>query len=198
VLTRTIEALDRVNRVLSDKNIKTFSASLSDVQAVTAELRERKEIIADAQKALQSIDQTAQSITELTKSANGLVDGDAKRTLKELGDAAGELKAAAKDARGMISKLEGPDQRLRHHRPAATVVGHRHPAIGRRVPRPAGRRRRTEPSRPGQQGARQGSGGQAVSPMIRNAPKPFAASSPSPPWPSPCPAASASSRRPSR
>ena len=32
VLTRTIEALDRVNRVLSDKNIKTFSASLSDVQ----------------------------------------------------------------------------------------------------------------------------------------------------------------------
>lgn len=61
VLTRTIEALDRVNRVLSDKNIKTFSASLSDVQAVTAELRERKEIIADAQKALQSIDATAQS-----------------------------------------------------------------------------------------------------------------------------------------
>jgi phospholipid/cholesterol/gamma-HCH transport system substrate-binding protein len=108
VLTRTIEALDRVNRVLSDKNIKTFSASLSDVQAVTAELRERKEIIADAQKALQSIDATAQSITELSKSANGLVDGDAKRTMKELGDAATELKGAAKDARGMVSKLEGP------------------------------------------------------------------------------------------
>lgn len=108
VLTRTIEALDRVNQVLSDKNIKTFGATLSDVQAVTAELRERKEIIADAQKTLKSIDQTAQSIAELSKSANGLVDGDAKRTLKELGDAAEELKGAAKDARGMVSKLDGP------------------------------------------------------------------------------------------
>ncbi|PHY17610.1 MlaD family protein [Caulobacter sp. BP25] len=108
VLTRTIEALDRVNRVLSDKNIKTFTATLGDVQAVTAELRERKEVIADAQKALQSIDQTAQSITELANSADGLVNGDAKRTLKELGDAAAELKAAAKDARGMVGKLEGP------------------------------------------------------------------------------------------
>lgn len=108
VLTRTIEALDRVNNVLSDKNIKTFSAALGDVQAVTAEMRERKEVIADAQKALQSIDQTAQSITELANSADGLVNGDAKRTLKELGDAAAELKAAAKDARGMVGKLEGP------------------------------------------------------------------------------------------
>lgn len=108
VLTRTIEALDRVNRVLSDKNIKTFSATLGDVQAVTAEMRERKEVIADAQKALQSIDQTAQSITQLANSADGVVNGDAKRTLKELGDAAAELKAAAKDARGMVGKLEGP------------------------------------------------------------------------------------------
>ncbi|MDB5444463.1 MAG: hypothetical protein JWP73_2839, partial [Phenylobacterium sp.] len=39
VLTRTIEALDRVNRVLSDQNIKTFSTALSDTQAVTAELK---------------------------------------------------------------------------------------------------------------------------------------------------------------
>ena len=108
VLTRTIKALDRVNRVLSDKNIKTFGAALGDVQAVTGELRERKTIIADAQAALQSIDATAQSITALSKSANGLVDGDGKRTLKELGDAVAELKGAAKDARGMVGKLQGP------------------------------------------------------------------------------------------
>lgn len=108
VLTRTIEALDRVNRVLSDKNIKSFGATMTNVQAVTQEMRDRKAIFADAQKTLQSIDQTAQSITELSNSANRLVDGDAKRTLQELGDAASELKAATKDARGMVSKLEGP------------------------------------------------------------------------------------------
>ncbi|WP_421737234.1 MlaD family protein [Caulobacter sp.] len=108
VLTRTIEALDRVNRVLSDDNIKTFGAALTDVQAVTAEVRERKAIIADAQKALQSIDATAQSIADLSKSTQNVVNGDGKRSLGELADAAAELKAAAKDARSMISKLEGP------------------------------------------------------------------------------------------
>ncbi|ALL12906.1 MlaD family protein [Caulobacter henricii] len=108
VLTRTIEALDRVNRVLSDDNIKTFTAALDDVQAVTAEVRERKAIIADAQKALQSIDATAQSITELSKSTESVVNGDAKRSLAELASAAAELKSATKDARSMISKLEGP------------------------------------------------------------------------------------------
>jgi phospholipid/cholesterol/gamma-HCH transport system substrate-binding protein len=108
VLTRTIEALDRINLVLSDDNVATFGAALDDVQAVTAELRERKAIIADAQKALQSIDATAQSIAELSKSTESLVTGDGKRSLSQLADAASELKAAAKDARGMISKLEGP------------------------------------------------------------------------------------------
>ena len=108
VLTRTVEALDRVNRVLSDQNIKTFSATLSDAQAVTAELRERKSIIADAQKALQDADTAIQSVTELTKSTKGIVDTDGKRTMSELADAAAEAKAAAKDLRLMMSKLEGP------------------------------------------------------------------------------------------
>ncbi|CAN5275054.1 MlaD family protein [soil metagenome] len=108
VLTRTIEALDRVNRVLSDDNVKTVSAAISDVQSVTAELRERKEIIADAQQALQSIQATSTKIGELSDSSKGLVDGDAKRTLKNLGDAADELKATATDVRGMVGKLEGP------------------------------------------------------------------------------------------
>ena len=76
VLTRTIEALDRVNRVLSDDNVKTFSATLSDVQAITAEARERKAVIADAQKALQSIDTAAAEITELSKSTRGIVGRD--------------------------------------------------------------------------------------------------------------------------
>lgn len=108
VLSRTIEALDRVNRVLSDENVKTFGAALNDVQAITAEARERKEIIADAQKALQSIDAAAASITELSRSTQGLVDTDGKRTLAELSEAAAELKAATRDARAMIAKLDGP------------------------------------------------------------------------------------------
>ncbi|MFC3077515.1 MlaD family protein [Phenylobacterium terrae] len=108
VLTRTIEALDRVNRVLSDENIKTFSATLSDAQAVTAELRERKAIIADAQKALQSIDAATLEIQRLAASSRGLVENDGRRTMANLAQAAEEAGAAARDARSMISKLEGP------------------------------------------------------------------------------------------
>lgn len=108
VLTRTIEALDRVNKVLSDENVKTFSAALKDIQAVTAEARERKAIIEDAQKALQDIDKTANAITALSQSTQGLVDEDGRKTMKQLADAAAELKAAAGDARVLIKKLDQP------------------------------------------------------------------------------------------
>lgn len=108
VLTRTVEALDRMNRVLSDENIRTFGAAMSDVQAITAEARERKAVIADAQKALQSIDAAATELAQLARDGQSLVNTDGKRTLSELGDAAEETKAAAKDLRSMISKLEGP------------------------------------------------------------------------------------------
>ena len=108
VLTSTIEALHRVNQVLSDENIKTFSAAISDAQAVTAELRERKALIADAQSALQRIDEAAGNIAELSKTTNSVVGGDGKRMVKSLADAADETKAAAKDAREMVSRLQGP------------------------------------------------------------------------------------------
>jgi phospholipid/cholesterol/gamma-HCH transport system substrate-binding protein len=108
VLTRTIEALDRVNRVLSDQNIKTFSAALSDAQAVTAELRERKAIIADAQKLIQDLDTATQHADAILVSSKSLIDGDGKRGVKNIADAASEAKDAAHDLRGLIDKLQGP------------------------------------------------------------------------------------------
>ena len=44
----------------------------------------------------------------MSRSTQGLVDTDGKRTLAELSDAATELKAATRDARALIGKLEGP------------------------------------------------------------------------------------------
>jgi phospholipid/cholesterol/gamma-HCH transport system substrate-binding protein len=108
VLTRTIEALDRVNRVLSDQNIKTFSAALSDAQAVTAELKKRKEIIGDAQKALQDADVAIQQVAQLAKSSQDLVDTDGRRSLKNIADAAEEAKATAAQVHGLVEKLSAP------------------------------------------------------------------------------------------
>jgi phospholipid/cholesterol/gamma-HCH transport system substrate-binding protein len=108
VVQRTVELLDRANRVLSDDNIRTLGATLSDVQAVTAELRQRKSMIADAQKTLQSTDQAAQEIRDLAHSSRGLVDDQGKKTLTKLGDAADQIDGAAKDLRGVITSLKGP------------------------------------------------------------------------------------------
>ncbi len=108
VLQKTVDALNRVNRILSDENIQTISATFSDVQAVTAELRERKSIIADAQKTMQSADQAAQSIRQLADSSKVLVNGDAKRAVGKLADAATELEGATKQVHSMVAKLEGP------------------------------------------------------------------------------------------
>ena len=108
VLTRTIEALDRVNRVLSDQNIKTFSAALADTQSVTAELRTHKQIIADAQKSLQDIDVATQRISDLASTGQNMLDTDGRRSLKEIADAAAEAKQTAAQARAMMDKLQGP------------------------------------------------------------------------------------------
>ena len=108
MLTRTIEALDRVNRVLSDQNIKTFSATLSDAQAFTANLRERKLLINDAQKLIQDLDTATQHADGIIASTKGIIDGDGKRTVKNIAEAAEEAKAAIHDLRSMIDKLQGP------------------------------------------------------------------------------------------
>ena len=108
VMQRAVETLNRINQVLSDQNIQKFTAIMGDVQAVTAELRERKSIFADAQKTLQSAQEAAVQIRDLAKSSQGLVQTDAKQTVVKIGDAATELQATSKALHVMIAKLQDP------------------------------------------------------------------------------------------
>jgi len=108
VLNATVEALNRVNRVLSDDNIKSLNATLQNIQVVTTEVRNQKQLLADADQTLKSIDQTSQSIRQLSDSSTQLVNGDGKRTLHDLADAAEQVKAATEDARNLVARLDGP------------------------------------------------------------------------------------------
>ncbi len=108
VLNAAVESLNRVNRILSDDNIKSFTATLNNVRDVTAELKARKQLISDADQSIKDIDLTAQSIKQLSDSSNQLVNTDGKRTLHEAADAADQIKAAAADARVLVDKLQGP------------------------------------------------------------------------------------------
>jgi phospholipid/cholesterol/gamma-HCH transport system substrate-binding protein len=100
IVQRAVEALDRVNQVFSDENIRTLSATMSDIHA----------IIEDAQKTLQDADDTAKQITALAKSSQGLVDGDGRKSLAQLGAAATEIQGAAKDLRVTLARLNGPTE----------------------------------------------------------------------------------------
>jgi phospholipid/cholesterol/gamma-HCH transport system substrate-binding protein len=108
MMQEAVDTLHRIDQVLSDQNIKRFTSIMSDVQAVTAELRERKAIIANADKALQDADQAATQIRDLASSTKGLVNSDGKRAVVKVGDAAAEIQSAAADVRTMIGKLQGP------------------------------------------------------------------------------------------
>ena len=107
-MARAVDALDRVNRMLSDSNLATIGRTLENVDTFTATLKDQKQLFSDLDAAIKSADQSAQKIATLSQSTENLVNGDAKRTLKNLGDAAEELKGAASDARGMVAKLQGP------------------------------------------------------------------------------------------
>jgi phospholipid/cholesterol/gamma-HCH transport system substrate-binding protein len=108
VLTRTVEALDRVNKLLSDENIASVSDTLADVKSVADEANDQKKMLADLDATIKSLNQTSDHIRDLTDSANTLVNGDGKRTLKNAADAAEQLKGVATDAKAMLGKLQGP------------------------------------------------------------------------------------------
>ena len=108
VLQRAVEALDRVNKLLSDQNIAAVSGTLQDVKSLADEARERRSLLADLQKTIQDADSATQSVNQLAQSSNQLVNGDAKRAIANLADAAQEVKLAAHETQAMVGKLEGP------------------------------------------------------------------------------------------
>lgn len=108
LLSRALETLNRVNQVLSDRNIANVSASIEDLNVVTAAARDNTHLFEDIQAAANSVDQAATEIGAAAQSAKGLADNDAKRVLAEAESTAKELQAAAADARATISALRGP------------------------------------------------------------------------------------------
>ena len=108
VLARAVEVMDRVNRLMSDQDIKEISGTLSDVHAVTSELRDQKKMLGDLDATVKSLNATSEKIGKLTTDADRLVDGDLKRTLANLNDAVSEVKATTVDVRGAVNQIAAP------------------------------------------------------------------------------------------
>jgi phospholipid/cholesterol/gamma-HCH transport system substrate-binding protein len=110
IIQKAVDTLDRLNLVLSHPNIRALSATLSNVAAVTGELRDHKQIIADAQSTLRHADAAVQQFEVLAKSSNVLVSQDAKVSLGKLNGALDEVSGATHDLRGLVDHLKGPSQ----------------------------------------------------------------------------------------
>ena len=108
VLARSVEALDRVNTLLSDRNEAAFSATLANVRDATGLVKDQGALLADLDTTLKSVTLSSQHIDTLALNANAMITGDGRRTLASLDSAATQLKATTNDARTLIGRLQGP------------------------------------------------------------------------------------------
>jgi phospholipid/cholesterol/gamma-HCH transport system substrate-binding protein len=108
VLARTVQALDRANRLLSDSNIATFSQTLTNLKGDTQMILDQKGTIADLDSTIKTLQATTTKIGLLSDNTNQLITGDGRRTLENLNGAVGDLRGAVTQVKGMVTKLDGP------------------------------------------------------------------------------------------
>ncbi|MEI9904711.1 MAG: MlaD family protein [Asticcacaulis sp.] len=108
VVEKTYESLDRVNRLLSDHNIKTFSDSLDNLEAVTADLKSRKQLLDDTHEAIISAGQAADAVTQLAHSTNGVMNDKLPASIDRINAATDKLAAAADHVSDLTVSIQAP------------------------------------------------------------------------------------------
>ena len=108
VLSQAVDALNRINRVLSDDNIRSFSATVQSVETVAAELEARRAIFDDLELAVANANAAIVEYQGRAQDARALIQGDGADAIAHIDQAAAEAEAAARDVRAMTGQLQGP------------------------------------------------------------------------------------------
>lgn len=98
-------ALDRVNKLLSDRNIANLTEAVGDLKQVSGELSDNRAMFSRASTAIARLDSTMVDAQSTMGSVRALVDGDGKRAVANAADAAAELKATITQARSVLAGL---------------------------------------------------------------------------------------------
>lgn len=93
------EALARVNRLLSDKNIATFGRTIDNVGSVTDEVSEHRTMFARLDRAANELEQAA----ALARRSLGGQDG----TLVQINQSANELRHVLAGVRSLVQRIDG-------------------------------------------------------------------------------------------
>lgn len=108
VLAQTVDALNRINRVMSDDNIRSFSSSVKNVEALTAELEARKGMFQQLEETITKANAAVGEYQALGVSARQMIDGDGKQAIANINAATREAQAAIASINRSATGLEGP------------------------------------------------------------------------------------------
>lgn len=105
VVQDAIGVLDRVNQLLSDKNLANLTGAIANLKSVSDELAANRAMFQRASSAIDKADRAMTDVQGAAASVRMIADGDGKRAVANAADAAAELKATLVDARGVLHGL---------------------------------------------------------------------------------------------
>jgi phospholipid/cholesterol/gamma-HCH transport system substrate-binding protein len=108
VLAQTVDALNRINRVLSDDNVRSFSTSLKNIESLTSELEARKGMLEQLEQALTRANAAVGQYEQLAISARRVVEGDGAQAVAKVNQAAEEARLAVASINRSATSLERP------------------------------------------------------------------------------------------
>src|SRR5690606_37257447 len=108
VLAQTVDALDRINRVLSDDHVRSVSASLKNIESLSTELEARKGMFEQLEQALTRANAAIEEYRLLGADARRIVDTDGRAAIANINQAALQAEQAASSANRTFSGLERP------------------------------------------------------------------------------------------
>jgi len=108
VLAQTVDALNRINRVLSDDNVRSFSTSLKNIESLSTELEARKGMLQQLEQALTRANAAVAEYEALAVSTRQIVEGDGKQAVANINAAAEEARTAVSTINRIATGAEGP------------------------------------------------------------------------------------------
>ena len=108
VLAQTVDALNRINRVMSDDNIRSFSTSLKNVEALSTELEARKGMLLQLEQALTRANAAVDEYQKLGADARLIINTDGRQAIANINQATGEARQAIASINRSVTGLEQP------------------------------------------------------------------------------------------
>ncbi|MEM9965332.1 MAG: MlaD family protein [Asticcacaulis sp.] len=119
VLENAYETLNRINRLLSDDNLRTLSRSINNLESITrnvsdltADIRSRTHVIDEAEKSIVSIGAAADNMSKLAASTDVVVRQRLPQTLDKIDVATAEIAKAGSEIGGVAKDLREPIREL--------------------------------------------------------------------------------------